>query len=352
MTATDRLDDDFPHGTRLGFEKGCRGRCPAGDEHGLSCKRAKMLAAGDYQYQKLFRRGATPAEIAEHFGLVPEVHAAPKTDPAPGATESVTNEDSDDQPAPTAQPDGFEVFTKQHARTELPEGVTRAEIRVWARANGFRVNDRGALPKAVIEAYTTREDSSTVEPETVEVIPDDAPALPAVLDRLASDGAVTVLTGSANIVGELTVTDSTPADGGLLDALSQLLALGADPNVWIHRAVILAAANVTEELVRWLADVASHGILAVEDAAALRDLGIPIQERESTALGLVLQKWATEQHRADIATLELERAERTLRIDDQDIARLLTESTRMHQEIRSLRAQLAEKRPRRRGRAS
>ncbi len=337
MTATDRLDDDYPHGTRLGYEKGCRGRCPAGDEHGLSCKRAKVLAAGDYQYQKLFRRGASPAEIAEHLGLVPDVHAgarpgsAAETPVAPAAVE-----DGGDEPEPAApsKSDSFEVFTKQHTRSELPEGVTRADVRLWARENGIQVNDRGALPRAVIEAYTTREDTPTTEPESEIVGEDDE---------------------TWEVLDVEVIPDNEPAptpDSGLLDALSQLISLGADPAVWVHRAVILAAANVTEELVLWVSDVASHGVLDVEDARALNALGITVQGRESTALDFVLQKWAAEHDRADAAATALAQAERTLRIDDQEIERLLTESTVLHQEIRTLRAQLDQKRPRLLGRAS
>lgn len=78
MSSADLLEDGFPHGTRQGFEKGCRGGvCPAGVEHGLSCRRANMLAAGDYRYQKLTRAGATPAAIADELGLIPEISAAP-----------------------------------------------------------------------------------------------------------------------------------------------------------------------------------------------------------------------------------------------------------------------------------
>lgn len=78
MSAADLLEDGFPHGTRQGYDLGCRGGvCPAGTEHGLSCRRANMLAAGDYRYQKLVRAGATPAAIADALGLHPEIAAKP-----------------------------------------------------------------------------------------------------------------------------------------------------------------------------------------------------------------------------------------------------------------------------------
>lgn len=357
MTATDRLHDDYPHGTRLGYEKGCRGRCPAGDEHGLSCKRAKVLDAGDYQYQKLFRRGATPAEIAEHLGLVPDTHGTSLVTSGKTAftTEDdlIVNQEADEAAAekPAKKPDGFETYTKHHARTELPEGVSRAQVRAWARENGIEVNDRGALPKAVIEAYTTRHDTPTVEPETVEEDSDEWEVIDVEIIPDPEDTGTTIEVGRVDIAGELHV-HGAPIGDGLLDALTQLISLGADPATWVHRAVILAAANVTDELVDWLADVASHGTLTVEDTAALAALGIPVQQPEHGALGFVLRKWADEQHRAEVATIELERAERTLRIDDQEMERLLGESTRLHQEVRALRAQLDQKRPRRRGRAA
>ncbi len=340
MTTTDRLDDDFPHGTRLGYDRGCKGRCPAGDEHGLSCKRAKVLAAGDYQYQKLFRRGASPAEIAEHLGLVPDVHAAPSPrtaadrEPVSAASEDDAEETADEDQAeqPGTKPaDSFEVFMKNRAQ-RMREGVRSADVRAWAREQGLEVSTRGPISDALIQAYTTRHEAPTAEPETVEE--DDE-------------------TGEVLDVEVIPDNEPVPAaDSGLLDALSQLISLGADPAVWVHRAVILAAANVTEELVRWVSDVASHGVLAVEDADALTALGIPVQARQSTALDFVLQKWAAEHDRADAATTALAQAERTLRIDDQEIECLLTESTVLHQEIRTLRAQLDQKRPHRRGRAA
>lgn len=78
MSSADLLEDGFPHGTRQGYADGCRGgACPAGIEHGLSCRRANMLASGDYRYQKLVKAGAKPAEIADQLGLNPEIPAAP-----------------------------------------------------------------------------------------------------------------------------------------------------------------------------------------------------------------------------------------------------------------------------------
>jgi hypothetical protein len=119
MSSADLLEDGFPHGTRQGFENGCRGgACPAGIEHGLSCRRANMLAAGDYRYQKLSRAGATPAAIADELGLNPEIASpapkkrasparehqtedVPPTVPHPAPIESAP-EERDPAPAPTS----------------------------------------------------------------------------------------------------------------------------------------------------------------------------------------------------------------------------------------------------------
>jgi hypothetical protein len=72
--AADMVEDSFPHGTKDGYDAGCRGRaCPAGAEIGLSCSRAVALSAGDYRYQKLVRAGKTPGEVADALGLHPEI---------------------------------------------------------------------------------------------------------------------------------------------------------------------------------------------------------------------------------------------------------------------------------------
>lgn len=103
-TAAERLEDGFPHGTPDGYTQGCKGRCPAGIDHGLSCKRAKQLAAGDYQYQRLARGGATPAEIADALGLHPAIDTAttPKPKPAPPLRPTAPPATPSPHPAPAA----------------------------------------------------------------------------------------------------------------------------------------------------------------------------------------------------------------------------------------------------------
>lgn len=82
MSSSDLFVEGFPHGTPEGFDRGCRGGvCPAGIEHGLSCKVAKQKSRGDYQYQKLVKSGASLASIAYALGLVGSEPGAPKPKP-------------------------------------------------------------------------------------------------------------------------------------------------------------------------------------------------------------------------------------------------------------------------------
>ncbi|MFJ6752703.1 MULTISPECIES: Lsr2 family protein [unclassified Streptomyces] len=43
---------------------------------------------------------------------------------------------------------------KKAARKGASSGENTAEIRAWAKANGFDVNDRGRVPAEIREAYT------------------------------------------------------------------------------------------------------------------------------------------------------------------------------------------------------
>jgi hypothetical protein len=133
VSGADRLEDGYPHGTVEGFDRGCRsGYCPAGNEHGLSCKRAKRLAAGDYRYSRLVKRGMTPGEIADELGLVPETHEAPKR--ARDDAEGEVVEQQTSRPEPT--PDD--------------EKRRRAEIRAWAREHNIPVGEKGRIAHAVV----------------------------------------------------------------------------------------------------------------------------------------------------------------------------------------------------------
>lgn len=66
MSAADRLEDGFPHGTREGYDQGCRGsHCPAVDDGFLSCAQARTRYQSDYAYRKRVDAGLAPAELAE-----------------------------------------------------------------------------------------------------------------------------------------------------------------------------------------------------------------------------------------------------------------------------------------------
>jgi len=60
MNGGDRWEDEFPHGTPHGFERGCRGRvCRGGAEYGQSCRAAFTRYAGDAAYRRLVLQGAS-----------------------------------------------------------------------------------------------------------------------------------------------------------------------------------------------------------------------------------------------------------------------------------------------------
>lgn len=175
--AADRLDDSFPHGTVDGYKAGCRGNiCPSGDEYGLSCKRASQLHAGDYRYQKLVKRGLTPADIALELGLIPDNPSADvvpaKNKPQPAASLDAAQplaEQSQDPSDTTPTPvDEVAAATPEEAPAEgedmgRPEPVTATKpplpsqsiIRAWARANGLDVNPRGSVRTDIVDAYLT-----------------------------------------------------------------------------------------------------------------------------------------------------------------------------------------------------
>lgn len=54
----------FPHGSKDGYELGCRGGvCVGVEAFGLSCRDAKIRYSGDYVYLRRVQSGMTPAEI-------------------------------------------------------------------------------------------------------------------------------------------------------------------------------------------------------------------------------------------------------------------------------------------------
>lgn len=174
--AADRLDDSFPHGTVDGYKAGCRGNvCPAGDEYGLSCKRANQLHAGDYRYQKLVKRRLKPAEIALELGLIPENPSAvvvptKKAQPKPPAPTSPaqplaerSHDPSDTTLAPAgevaaatpteASAEGEGMGHPKTPPTPAPAVPSQSTIRAWARAIGIDVNAKGSVRTDVADAY-------------------------------------------------------------------------------------------------------------------------------------------------------------------------------------------------------
>lgn len=242
MSSADLWEDGYPHGTVEGFLGGCRGgSCPAGVEHGLSCKRAKLLSNGDYRYKRLVSEGKTPAEIAAALAEEPHTAPAPTPDrekrhlkalerefddtdvakptktketrmptpndiaptkqnpadavaaevPTPEPLPEPANETTDSLEVPTEEADPREpkwsVFTSPLTTDKWTEGLTaRAktdkirEIREWARANGYDVPTKGRIPQVALAAYARFEEllEGTAAPDQVVVTALEPQAVP------------------------------------------------------------------------------------------------------------------------------------------------------------------------------
>lgn len=165
MSSSDLFIDGFPHGTPKGYEDGCRGgACPAGVEHGLSCKTAWNKSHGDYRYQQLAKQNLTPAEIAaDLFGRTPEAPTPSPADIAPkppiaklpkfakGGVIKVT-------PADIAKAFDVEpVVEPQEPETPAAPLTTIAptprEIRAWAHSKGYDVGVKGKIPQHIVDHY-------------------------------------------------------------------------------------------------------------------------------------------------------------------------------------------------------
>lgn len=186
MSGADLFADDFPHGTRAGWDRGCRGSaCPAQLEHGLSCRRAFELAAGDYRYGRLVREGKTPGEIAVELGerdrpavnaVLSAVTTADETlasriaNPAVWAAaddlveaELFTNHTTDLEEVSPPQEDTMPTpatvakATKKNIASAKP---SQAEVRAWAQQNGVDVNQRGSIRADVMAAYLAAQNSA------------------------------------------------------------------------------------------------------------------------------------------------------------------------------------------------
>jgi len=334
--AADRLEDGFPHGTLDGYRQGCRGNvCPAGAEHGLSCKRASQLNAGDYRYQKLARKGMKPSEIADELGLNPDPSAtAPAPPRRPRVVEDLDDEDDTSglfeepqtpepesaevepaapagpEPAHAPEPDLEPMATPAPAYTlaDFTEGMSVAakyakgrEIREWCRANGFPgVPAKGIVPRDALAAYAAAHLPIAEEEAPIPLaIPPAEPApsdlgdgRPSVVGPPASEQeshgqpVTEPIDESADAAQaeqewqEVLDAYPVPAEQFASEILDETRAriAGPDRPEW---GEVAAAADV--ERAR---EIAARLFLELTDAEAARD-------RAETALAVTLQKWDT-----------------------------------------------------------
>ncbi|QTV79463.1 histone-like nucleoid-structuring protein Lsr2 [Microbacterium sp. NIBRBAC000506063] len=158
---------------------------PSGIEHGLSCKTAKQKAAGDYRYRQLAADGKTPHEIAIALGLLgddttdtpkpkPKAERARTVDVEPDLEDETTDPEPEPEPQPTPEPapdvaeeqrrpappkpGPSKLLQPRRPKTPappLPVAATHsnADIRTWARDQGYEVAAKGTIPRRIIDAY-------------------------------------------------------------------------------------------------------------------------------------------------------------------------------------------------------
>lgn len=368
--AADRLDDSFPHGTQLGYQAGCRGNiCPAGDEYGLSCKRAHQLHAGDYRYQKLVKRGLAPADIALELGLIPDnpttdvVPAKNKPQP-PAPTDAAqplaerSQDPSDNTPAPA---DEVAAATPQETPAEgedmghlipvaepKPAIPSQSIIRAWARDNGIDVNPRGPVRTDVVDAYLAAHATPTPSPVTdadldawAEDHPEPTP-IPNITDQIdqlrpridiPTPEPLTIdenaLAGAAEVDPDEGVEVATPAEfaarwngmpeeerAAWVEAMRLASATAARCRIENHADLVRlrdtrpdwATVATTEDLGHAIAQRDQARRFAENTLAELTHL----EAREESALTLALQKWAEATTERDTLTHEVTTLRNTL----------------------------------------
>lgn len=343
MSGADRLEDGFPHGTVAGYAAGCQGGyCPAGNEHGLSCKRAKQLTAGDYRFQRLVKQGLSPSELALEMGLTPETHEAPRArkvidpdgreeeDPIDDEEEEVV-EETKVAPTPKDVAHKFEVFKKPTAPRPEPtaddEKRRRAEIRAWAHEHGINIGAKGRIPQAVVIGWLNEDPTlgGTIKPKRKRLGKMKPTAQPPALSEPVEHelAAVTTAVDATYPANDGSRVDTDPTHGRIdkdiqeqVDEMSpttlgQRVALevtlqeqrdreAASSEVPIlspeqQDAVITAIvhAPVVPDM-ETRAQLYNEGYADAEEhyAAAIDDM-----LRAESALALVLQKWAAEQQK-------------------------------------------------------
>lgn len=272
--ASDRLEDSYPHGTVDGYQAGCRGSvCPAGADHGLSCKKAFQLNHGDYWYQKLVKKGLTPAEISFELGLNPDSAAAPPRPADPTPPETVRTEEPPTDTAPLT----LARFTEGMTQSDRA-AVSRA-IRAWCRDNGFLdIPTRGKIPGGALAAYAAAHPT-----------PAEAPEVPVA----EAEPTVTIehVTSTPELVAQVAQVFEVDA-GLLLDVAERSDLLDATRDrIGVARPEWGAVA-VSEDVER-AREIAARLFLELTDAEAARD-------RAEAALAVTLEKWDAERNRADL----------------------------------------------------
>lgn len=293
MSGADLFEDGYPHGTVEGYAGGCKGgSCPAGVEHGLSCKRAQQLSAGDYRYKRLVREGLTPAQIAEHLNEHPhelghapdrqpkrrDIDAAlPITTTRPMRTpEEHTMPTPKDIAKPASKPtttaaSDFETFEKPAPLTTdrwtnglAPKAKTArlAEIRDWCRANGFPgLPTHGKIPQDALAAYAQGFDAieRAVVVGPLEPRPVEGGIIPALLAREAESSVA--LDGDTFTADE--PTEETAQRSDLLDETRERVTKPC--NTGKHRYETAEEAHTALERIR--AKRLEHGDEHIEQRA-------------------------------------------------------------------------------------
>lgn len=140
MSSADLFEDGFPHGTKAGYERGCRGHgsCPGVLDFGRSCSQASMSYVGDYTYRKRVDAGLTAGRIAELERLDAEAAA-----PVRRVSGSGTNR------VPGANERTYETPTVTVADSETPLGDLAEDVQPGNAADGSFDGTEGAEPEQV-----------------------------------------------------------------------------------------------------------------------------------------------------------------------------------------------------------
>lgn len=297
MSGADRLEDGFPHGTPDGFKAGCRGGwCPAGNDHGLSCKRAKQLAAGDYRYQRLVKAGLSPFEVAQELGLVPETHEPPKKQ---AVVPEGDTEDEEEIVVKQQEPTPKDVAPKKPASSQkavrpkrkAPAGPSQSAVRAWALEQGVPVNPRGMVRREVVDQYLAAH--SAPEPAAAEKPARTLkPMKPAVQPPALSEPVENELAAVSTALAGAT---TAPREGDRVKDAGEFAAR------WNG-----LTSEQRDEWVRHMSDAADQSIDCTLQAhdGLLVELAAARAERDTAqaALDFTLRKWSAERAQRDAQT--------------------------------------------------